>query len=665
VNLSYATWLTVSGAITLLVAWWSWRRRAAPGARTLLMLMLTLAVWSLTYAVFWLSFTPEARAFWLNMTFFGVATAPVAFFVLVQYLIGREGWLTRRAYLLLLLIPALTLLFIWTDPWHGLFFGGNRSVDASVVFRGGPWFYVFLFYSYGLLGSGVMLLIRAYTRTSSLYNRQTRIVLIGAMFPCVVNILMLLGWHPLPRLDLTPLLFIVTSLLLAYGFFGYRMMDLVPFGRDALVENMEDAIVVVDTQGLIVDINPKAMGFADPGLELPFGKRLNDVFSRLTDIIPAFATFEGRVEIKLKRPPFSHVDLRIIPLKDREGRQVGKVIAWRDITARIQAEEQLRIFFRAVEQNPVAVVITDPEGSIEYVNPRFTQLTGYVLDEVRGRNPRILKSGETPDDLYDTLWQTIKSGQVWEGEILNRKKNGELYWAHAMIAPVLDEAGKATRFIAMQQDITASKHTEAELRMVNARLQVQLTEIERLHDQLREEAIRDGLTRLFNRRYMEETLDREISRAEREPMTMISVVMMDVDRFKTINDTFGHQAGDAVLQTLGTMLLENTRISDIACRYGGDEMLVVMPGASPEVAVARAEEWRVAFSMMEFTFGEEHIRTTLSLGVASFPEQAHNPIELLNSADKALYWAKTIRNQVCRFDPVTMAQGNNRFSDIR
>jgi diguanylate cyclase (GGDEF)-like protein len=141
--------------------------------------------------------------------------------------------------------------------------------------------------------------------------------------------------------------------------------------------------------------------------------------------------------------------------------------------------------------------------------------------------------------------------------------------------------------------------------------------------------------------------------------------MMDVDLFKSINDTFGHLSGDSVLQTLGTILLENTRASDIACRYGGDEMLVVMPGATQEVAVARAEEWRATFSVMEFIFGEEQFNTTLSLGVATFPAHARNPIELLNAADKALYWAKQKRNQVVLYDPSMMGQGNHRSDDIR
>lgn len=663
-NFYYAVWLTVSGAVALLIAILGWRRRSAPGGRALMILMLAMAVWSLTYAMYWYSASTQARAFWLKMTYFGAVVAPVAFLVLAQQFTGRGGWLTRRAYIFLSIIPVLTLLFMWISPLQGLFFEKDWMGNESMIYSGGPWFYVFVAYSYGLLGIGAVLLFRAHMQSLLFYRRQTRVMLVGALLPWSVNILMLFGWKPLQNLDLTPMAFTGTGLLFAYGLFGYRMMDLAPTGRDVLVENLDDAIVVVDTQDRIVDINSKAMVLADPGAGAPFGKQMQDVFSRWANLLPAYATFEGRTELKLERAPFSYVDLRIISLRDRQGRLMGKLATWSDITGRRQAEEQLRIFFHAVEQNPAAVMITDPEGRIEYVNPQFVKLTGYPLKEVRGKTPRVLRSGENSEDTYKNLWQAIKSGQVWQGEILNHKKNGEMYWTNELIAPVLDGHGAVTHFVSMQQDITERKHTESELRVMNTRLQVQLAEIELLHDQLREEAIRDSMTRLFNRRYMEETLEREVSRIERDPQP-ISVVMMDVDLFKTINDTFGHQAGDAVLQTLGAMLLENTRISDIACRFGGDEMLVVMPGATQEVAVARAEEWRTAFSMMEFTFGDKKIGATLSLGVATFPDQARGPDELLTAADKALYFAKIKRNQVVCYDPSMMARSLNRSDDMR
>jgi diguanylate cyclase (GGDEF)-like protein/PAS domain S-box-containing protein len=664
-NLTYAVWLTVSSGVAILVAYLAWQRRqTAPIAPALFVLMMSLAFWSLTYAISWIVPSEATAVVWLKLTYVGAVSAPVAFFVAVLYFVNRYSWLTERVYVLLMVIPVLTIFLLWTDPWHHLFFGDYPLMGRGSIYNGGPWFYVNLVYLYGLLMVGSILLIRAHVHSSQFYQRQTRIMLAGALLPWLTNFFMFIGQHPAGRLDLTPVAFTGTGLLFAYGIFGYRMMDLIPFSRDVLVENMDDAILVVDTDWRVVDINPKALELADPGLDTPIGKPLGDVFSRWRHIYPNFSDVDGRVEVKLDRPPFSNLDLRITALKDRQDHMAGKLVTWRDITAQKQTEEKLRIFFHAVEQNPTAIVITDPNGRIEYVNPQMVQLTGYRLEELRGRTPQVFQSGETQNGLYANLWDAIQAGRVWEGEILNRKKNGQLYWVHEMIAPVLDDGGKVTHFVAMQEDITQRKHAESELRNLNIRLQGKLTEIEALHDQLREEAIRDGLTRLFNRRYMEETLEREISRGERDPKP-ISVVMMDVDWFKSINDRFGHQAGDAVLQTLGTMLLENTRISDIACRYGGDEMVVVMPGATQEVAVARAEEWRAAFSMMEFTFGDAKIKTTLSMGVASFPDQAKNPIQLLTASDKALYWAKSNRNQVRLYDPVTMAGGHYRADDIR
>jgi diguanylate cyclase (GGDEF)-like protein/PAS domain S-box-containing protein len=661
-NPSYAVYLIVSGAISLVVASTGWKRRSAPGAPALTILSLGMAVWSLTYAAFWLSVSPSAQIFWMNSTFFGVAVAPMAFLVMVQEFIGRGSWLTRRAYLLLSTIPFLTLVFIWVPSLNPIFFSADRAAGDSVILRGGPWFTVFVFYMYALMTVSMLMLINAHIKASLFYSRQTRVVLIGALIPWAVNGLVLFHLNPLPGLDLTPLAFAGSGLFFSYGFFGYHMMDLVPVGRDMLVENIDDAIVVVDPQDRIVDINPKAMAFIDPGLSQPFGKKLEEVFSRWADVISMQHGLEGRTEVSVDRPPYSSYELMVLSLKDRTGLPLGKLVSWRDITARKQVERKLRVFFHAVEQNPTAIVITDLEARIEYVNPRLLELTGYSLEDVRGKTPSVFKSGETTDELYAELWKTVKAGQIWQGELFNRKKNGQTYWVHEMIAPVLNGDGVVTHFVAMQDDISERKRTELELRELNESLQLKLAEIESLHDQLREEAIRDGLTRLFNRRYMEETLEREISRVERKPQP-ISVVMMDVDFFKVINDKYGHQAGDAVLQTLGTLLLESTRISDIACRYGGDEMLVVMPEAAREFAVARAEEWRTAFSMMEFTFGDARIKTTLSLGVASFPDQAKSPSELLNASDRALYWAKIKRNQVQVYDPQTMGHGQYRSDD--
>lgn len=529
---------------------------------------------------------------------------------------------------------------------------------------GGPWFWLNVAFSYGLIAVGFVIILRKFVTAIGIYRSQAGIILAGALLPWIGNLIALLDVSPLPDLDLTPILFTATGILFAQGLFGYRMLDLIPVSRDTLIETMDEGILVLDMQGRIVDINPAAMAYANRGVESPIGRPVWEVYSAWGRFIRKYsAVFEAHDGIILNGNPPRHLDVRIKPLHDLLGRINGRLVTWRDVTEQKLTEQQLRKFFLAVEHSPASIVITDAEGVIEYVNSQFIELTGYTATDAIGNTMRILKSGETPNETYEDLWATIKSGREWQGELLNRKKSGEFYWEHTHISPVLDEHGVVTHFVAVKEDVTKRKRDDAEVRAAKTRLEINYAEIQRLHAQLREEAIRDSLTRLFNRRYMEETLERELSRAEREKHPL-SLVMIDVDEFKYINDHFGHRAGDTVLQTLGTLLLENTRVSDVACRYGGDEMLVVMPTASLADALQRAHELRSAFSVLGFTFGEVAHSTTLSLGVASFPEHGRSPNELLNAADRALYVAKTKRNTVCGFDPASMTQHPGQPSPI-
>jgi diguanylate cyclase (GGDEF)-like protein len=164
--------------------------------------------------------------------------------------------------------------------------------------------------------------------------------------------------------------------------------------------------------------------------------------------------------------------------------------------------------------------------------------------------------------------------------------------------------------------------------------------------ELREQAIRDPLTGIFNRRYLQEILEKEFARARRENLT-ISILIMDIDHFKQINDTFGHRAGDYILQEFGKLLQECVRLEDIVCRYGGDEFVVVMPGANLTAACERAEQIRITFHAWCISFEGHELHNTLSLGAAAYPNHGTSAEEVLSSADQALYLAKQNgRNQI-------------------
>ncbi len=191
----------------------------------------------------------------------------------------------------------------------------------------------------------------------------------------------------------------------------------------------------------------------------------------------------------------------------------------------------------------------------------------------------------------------------------------------------------------LHAEIVERQHAEEALRRANELLQTQLDEIKILQAQLREQAIRDPLTQLFNRRFLQETLTRELACAEREEC-ILAVILLDIDHFKQVNDAHGHQAGDLMLQALADLLRNNTRQMDVACRYGGEEFVVVMPGAPFDAALVRAEQLRAKFERLRIVSNSVTLQATISLGVAAFPQHGKTSDELLRVADDALYAAK-------------------------
>ncbi|MFN3531168.1 MAG: putative bifunctional diguanylate cyclase/phosphodiesterase [Candidatus Brocadia sp.] len=290
------------------------------------------------------------------------------------------------------------------------------------------------------------------------------------------------------------------------------------------------------------------------------------------------------------------------------------------------AEAQHRKLSQAVEHSPNTVIITDVHGNIEYVNPKFTQLTGYTPEEVIGQNPRFLKSGETPPEEYKRLWDTITSGGEWRGEFYNRKKNGECYWERASILPIRNAEGVVTHFLAVKEDITERKNFEMQLAHL---------------------ADRDPLTNLFNRRRFRDELERWLSHALRYSING-ALLFLDMDNFKYINDTLGHQAGDELLINLADTLRERLRETDIIARLGGDEFAVLLLQVDESHALSIAREIVKMVHRHTTMINGWPVSTTVSIGIALFPQHGTTSEALLKCADLAMYRAKEDgRNRVC------------------
>lgn len=316
-----------------------------------------------------------------------------------------------------------------------------------------------------------------------------------------------------------------------------------------------------------------------------------------------------------------------VPLYNSSGQRIGAIESIRDVSEHKKSEEYLRKLTHGLDNSASAVLITDKQGAIEYINRKFSQLTGYPPEEVIGKNPRILKSDATPREVFDNLWQTILSGREWRGELRNRRKSGEVYWSITSISPLFNDDGEITHFIANVEDINERKNAEAT--------------IERL-------AYYDPLTDLPNRRMMQDRLELALKRSRRQDIGA-ALLYIDLDSFKHINDSLGHPAGDKLLRIMADRFTGVLRDDDIVCRMGGDEFAVILHDIHrAEDAMPVAEKLLEAMAQ-PLLLDESEVVVTGSVGIALFPKDGDDGRTLEKHADIALYHAKEEGKNTFRF----------------
>ena len=284
-----------------------------------------------------------------------------------------------------------------------------------------------------------------------------------------------------------------------------------------------------------------------------------------------------------------------------------------------ESETHLGLFKSAVEHSSASIFITNEEGAIVYANPSLSRTSQYPNAELLGVDADLFRSAATPEGTHGAIWQQLRRGEGWRGELLNRRKDGELYWEDMSISPVTDAKGAITHFVVVKDEISERKKLEEELRHL---------------------ATIDPLTGLLNRRSFFALAEQEISRLRRHP-GCLSVVMLDVDHFKSINDLHGHQVGDEVLRALSESCSECLRDRDIMGRLGGEECACILPDTSSEQAMPAAEMLRAAVASRKILLEDgREIAITVSIGIAVLQETDSDVDAVLHRADQALYRAK-------------------------
>lgn len=282
------------------------------------------------------------------------------------------------------------------------------------------------------------------------------------------------------------------------------------------------------------------------------------------------------------------------------------------------SESSLRLAYKVIEASHDAVMITDARGIIQSVNPSFCKLTGYSMTEAIGQTPRLLSSGEHDENFYQLMWQRLQQQGYWQGEIWNKRKSGEIYPEWLSISAVRGENGAINQYAAIFSDITERKKRE-----------------QKIH----ELAYFDELTGLANRRLFQDRLEQALANAKRHNH-QLAVLFLDLDLFKRINDTLGHQAGDEALRQVAKRLQKVSRAGESVARLGGDEFTMLVPECDSVEEVEKLAQRIVTQFDLPFQIQHNELVLTTSVGISIYPQHGSTANELLKCADAAMYQAK-------------------------
>lgn len=466
----YTLLLVLGAIISLGLALYAWRRRTAPGAVTFIVLALSVAGWCLGYSLEILSADLAAKIFWAKIQYFGIAALPVAWMTFALQYIRRDAWLNRRNLLLLSIIPVITILLVWTNETHGLIWsqiglntdGPFPAMEVSY----GAWFWIQWVYAYLMLLSGTVLLIRMVITFPNLYRWQAILLLFAAVAPWLGNAAYIFDLTRIPNLDLTPFAFSLSGVAVGWSLFRLGFFDIMPVARRAVVDSMSDAVIVLNRQDRIVDLNPAACRLIDSPNSEAVGQTVTQVLSSWAELLTQYRD-QHEIRTELVKPELGrtrHFEMQISPLHDRRRRPTGRLIVLRDITDRkaaaqalLESEERFRQVVSSLSDHVYATEFTlDGRQTNLFVSPNVEDLTGYSLEKFTtdwSFWPRVVIH---PEDRAAAATQVERfaGGQNSEMEYRMIRADGQVIWVRDSGQVRMNPEGRRWVVYGVVSDIT-------------------------------------------------------------------------------------------------------------------------------------------------------------------------------------------------------------------
>lgn len=633
-------------------------RRGTPGAKTLILLNAAAAVYAFGYIFEITVKSLDVKLIWYGIEYFGIAALPFLWlFFALQYSDNDRLIINKRIFYLAV-IPVITLIMVWTNKYHGLMIK-NMAISPGIVHEisktAGIWYWVNIIYSYGLTIAGSIILINTVTKLPTAYIRQGTALTIGALIPIVGSLLYITNSLPIGELDLTPFSCAISGILFLWSLSMQKTLQIVPIARDKVFDSIEDAVIVVNTNGTVIDFNRKTREI--------FGISENELIGQNLEIFLMTKNIRFNLKdtgLKTETPEIcnngvkSYYAITSLPVEKKHGKLTGYLVVFNNITQAKLAEKTLSESKKKIEGlNRVAYelsMINVDEEVCRKSSISAKEIMGFSYFSLFLKKDGLLTSSynSSPElrallsdkDFYNDCLLKIFNTKKTEirsvndfPESLRTSLKGVLQIHAALCIPVSD-IGVALLFGDREEVFSNENIRLAELLVGHSSESLKRIWLQK---SLREQAELDSLTGVHNRRYFSSLIEKEIERSKRYNYP-VTLAMIDIDRFKEINDRYGHQVGDEVLKGIAEVISSQIRKVDTLIRYGGDEFLLVLPEAKGKGIEAFISRLREAVSLWSRESRLVDFEIEISIGISCYDPELSEPVDkIIHYADVDMY----------------------------
>jgi len=420
---------------------------------------------------------------------------------------------------------------------------------------------------------------------------------------------------------------------------------------NGIIENTPSLIALKDLEEKYILVNDPFSRLTNSSKEQIYGQTASELFqpniaNQLIELDKAVLTqnqsVESEISMSIKGQDFTFITTAF-PLKDANKNiyAIGSILT--DITQRKKTEDNLKLAQKIIDHTNEGIIVTDPDGTITDVNVAYSEVTGFSQRELINKNPRFLQSGKHDSDFYNNLWEKLRRTGHWSGEIWDNKKDGKTFPQWLSISAINDENKQTIHYVGIMHDITEEKKLEAELKNI---------------------AYYDSLTGIPNRVLFKENLVQEIAQNQRDK-TKLAVFLLDLDNFKLVNDSLGHDAGDELLNLAAQRLKQHIRKSDSVARFGGDEFALILPHLDDYETASNIAQKIIDDLKKPFVIHDNVVNIGASIGVSTFPNDADNVELLIKYADLALYSAKRSGRNAFKFFSQKLQDEINSYIELQ